>query len=541
MSLSPPPRKQSLSSPQRSPSARYPKINTNALSAAYPSIKEDDQDVEKDLANFFASTSLTTPTSSSSSSTSPTPLPDRNHYTRPSSIATFYSPVDPSDSSWSSKTSPQPCPLGHHHHLHHHELDGTQNGGHEQDMALAGPMLPSCSYCSSARSNSISSIMEETHSSQIRERNSAYQCLEGKRRDALRDLVPSEVRHRLTFHLDECWFVHFSPSGQYLVSVGLDQVLIIWQDLMTPEPSIFRTINIKRSITHVTWSPDSKYLLLNLGYDGWHKDFIYELQVIEVESGEFLFTRASQDSTCSTIVSDVAWFPDSQRFLYTDDRGRISIYNLKGDIIQEYTVEKDQAGKFLRNIPGTNDFAVLTSSLTLDIHSFGETHTIRSLGAQPQRTTIVNVSHQGRYAVVTVRNDKQIHRPSHLALYDLKSMTYIRAFEAETLKNDDFMIIPTFIGPNEEILCSGSEDGKLYLWDVETGDLISVLDEHSKHAGCMASNLVHPGIMASCSDDNHIIVWVTKELQSQLQESDEKWLEKRRQSARPAFDIKKGW
>ena len=40
-------------------------------------------------------------------------------------------------------------------------------------------------------------------------------------------------------------------------------------------------------------------------------------------------------------------------------------------------VEKAQAGKFIRNIPGTNDFAVLTSSLTLDIHSFGETHTIR--------------------------------------------------------------------------------------------------------------------------------------------------------------------
>lgn len=249
MSLSPPPRKQSLSSPQRSPSARYPKINTNALSAAYPSINEDDQDVEKDLANFFASTSLTTPTSSSSS-ISLTPLPDRNHYTRPSSIATVYSPVDPSDSSWSSKTSPQPCPLGHHHHLHYHELDNTQHGGHDQDMALAGPMLPSCSYCSSARSNSISSIMEENHNSQVRERNNAYQCLEGLRRDALRQLVPSEVRHRLTFHLDECWFVHFSPSGRYLASVGLDQVVIIWQDLMViplthplfPDPFTFLTV-----------------------------------------------------------------------------------------------------------------------------------------------------------------------------------------------------------------------------------------------------------------------------------------------------------
>lgn len=230
MSLSPPPRKPSVSSPQRSSSARYPKINTNALLAAHAPIDEtDDQDVEKDLANFFASTSLSAPTSSS---TSPTSLPDRNHYPRPSSIATVFSPIDPSNSSWSSKTSPQPCPLGHHRHLHH-DVDNNLNGGHDQDMAMAGPMLPSCSYCSSVRSNSISSVMEETHSSQVRERNnSTSQSYENQRRDKLRELVPDVVRHRLTFHLDECWFVHFSPSAQYLASAGLDFSVILWQDIM---------------------------------------------------------------------------------------------------------------------------------------------------------------------------------------------------------------------------------------------------------------------------------------------------------------------
>lgn len=35
--------------------------------------------------------------------------------------------------------------------------------------------------------------------------------------------------------------------------------------------------------------------------------------------------------------------------------------------------------------------------------------------------------------------------------------------------------------------------------------------------------------------------WVTKELQNELRDSDEKWMEERRKSARPTFDIKKGW
>ncbi|KAG0311868.1 hypothetical protein BGZ97_011594 [Linnemannia gamsii] len=404
-------------------------------------------------------------------------------------------------------------------------------------------MLPSCSYCSSIRSNSISSVMEETHSSQVRERNNSTSLsYENQRRDALRELVPNVVRQRLTFHLDECWFVHFSPSAQYLASAGLDFSVILWQDVMTPEPSIYRTFNFNRSISHISWSPDSKYLAVNFQYDPNHNDFICELMVVEVESGETLFSRSLQDKTCQSIVSDVAWFPDSQRILYTDDYGKFCVWNLKGDLIQEYAVGKAHAGKFLRNIPETDNFVVLTVGLVVDIHSFGETgHTIRSLGAQSQHATNVNVSQQGRYAVVTVMDDMQMHRPAQMVVYDLNAMTYLRSFEAETLVNTDFIIMPTFIGPHEELLCAGSETGKLHLWDVETGDLISVLDEHSKHSGCMASSLVYPGLMASCSDDNHIIIWVTKDLQRELQELDEKWLEKRRQLARPAFDIKKGW
>lgn len=105
-----------------------------------------------------------------------------------------------------------------------------------------------------------------------------------------------------------------------------------------------------------------------------------------------------------------------------------------------------------------------------------------------------------------LKDDKQMHRPAHMVVYDLKTMTYLRSFEAETLENNDFIIMPTFVGPREELLCAGSENGKLHLWDIETGDLISVLDEHSKHSGCMASSPIYPGLMASCSDDNHIIM-----------------------------------
>ncbi|KAG0252426.1 hypothetical protein DFQ27_008085, partial [Actinomortierella ambigua] len=50
--------------------------------------------------------------------------------------------------------------------------------------------------------------------------------------EALKALVPSQIRCRLAYHLDECWLVEFSPSGEYLASTGPDQVVILWGDLL---------------------------------------------------------------------------------------------------------------------------------------------------------------------------------------------------------------------------------------------------------------------------------------------------------------------
>ncbi|KAF9927053.1 hypothetical protein FBU30_003515 [Linnemannia zychae] len=374
-----------------------------------------------------------------------------------------------------------------------------------------------------------------------RDRNSSYQFFENQRRSTLKELIPSEVRHRLTFHLDECWFVHFSPSGEFLASAGLDHSIILWKDLMSPEPSVHMTLSFDRTVTQLGWSPDGQYLLVNHGYIPTNPDFSYQLRLIEVKTGETVFTRIQRKSTYTPIISDIAWFPDSQRFLAADDNGRYTIWNIHGDIVKEYTVPQEVASCYIKNIPGTENFVVSTVNNLLEFHSFeGGVHTTKKLGTLYQPTAL-SVSSKGRYVVVTERENDAMHRPANLIVYDLHSMTYLRSFEAQTFENKNFVIFPAFTGPNEEILSSGSENGKLHFWDIESGELIMVLEEHSKHSGCNSTSPVHPGMMASCSDDNHIIIWVTKELQNELQELDEKWFEKRRQLARPTIDIKKGW
>ncbi|KAG9325708.1 hypothetical protein KVV02_006211, partial [Mortierella alpina] len=307
-------------------------------------------------------------------------------------------------------------------------------------------MPPSCAYCDSKQSSGNSGPLDDIYSI----KTDALFCQQ--RMSNLRAMVPQVVRRRLNYHLDECWFVHFSPSGEFLASIGLDQTIALWHDIMCPEPRIYKTFNYKRTITQVEWSPNSQYLLANLGYDLHRPDF-----------------------------------------------------NTEGEIIREIAVPKAIWAEHIRMIPGKDEALIYTKAHTLEHLSLGETVSSKRVDEVSGRTLAVNISRQGKYLALSSKVDEELHRPAQISLYDLKTMSYLRSFEAETYINDVFMIVPAFAGCHEELLCAGSENGKLHFWDVETGEVVSVLDEHSNHSGCMSVHPNQAGMAVSCSDDNTII------------------------------------
>ncbi|KAF9288524.1 hypothetical protein BGZ68_000153 [Mortierella alpina] len=362
-----------------------------------------------------------------------------------------------------------------------------------------------------------------------------------QRMSNLRAMVPQLVRRRLNYHLDECWFVHFSPSGEFLASIGLDQTIALWHDMMSPEPSVYKTFNYKRTITQVEWSPNSQYLLANLGYDLARPDFVPELHLISVETGETLFAKSYSRNGQCIMVSSITWFSDSKRFLTATDDGLYCIWNVDGKIIREITVPKAIRAEHIRMIPGKDEALIYTKAHTLEHLSLGETVASKRVDEVSGRTMAVNISRQGKYLALSSKVDEELHRPAQISLYDLKTMSYLRSFEADTYINNVFMIIPAFAGCQEELLCAGSENGKLHFWDVETGEVVSVLDEHSSHSGCISVHPSQAGMAVSCSDDNTIIIWVTDELQHELQAEDERWMQRLRGVVEPPLDIKNGW
>ncbi|KAG0225453.1 hypothetical protein BGX31_007622 [Mortierella sp. GBA43] len=417
----------------------------------------------------------------------------------------------------------------------------------EQSMSDVGGSFLSCSYCSSVRSNSVASLddnqrhhsLHQQPTSREHEQNTLLN--DTQRKDHLKNLVPTEVRCKLSAHVDECWFVHFSPSAEYMSTVGLDYTINLWQNLTSPEPTVFRTLNFTRTITHVDWSPNSKYLLVNFGHDLARPELIPEVNLIDVESGEIVLKRRNKTDTHYVPAPAIGWFPDSERFVTALDDGIYRIWNVQGEVVKEYAVGKNLTASHMRMISGKDEAVIITKDNTIEVISFADEVSSRQLDRLTAYISSSAISMDGAYFSVGIRADKELLRPAQIALYDLNTMTFLRSFEADTYTNDAFMIIPSFVGPNQELLCAGSESGKLTFWDIESGEFVEVLEEHTMHAGCTAANSHYSGMMASCSDDNLVIIWVTKDLQRELQDEDEKWMSKHPRTVPPVLGIKKNW
>ncbi|KAF9201870.1 hypothetical protein BGZ49_007924, partial [Haplosporangium sp. Z 27] len=289
-SLPPPPRKTTSSNTASSslaPSYRYPKTNPTLGTISDPSLldQNDDEDLDQALAHLLGQTHIDgsqSPYHINQSQGQQTPLhhPQCKHHrtngtgARPLSIASVSTLSSGSFSSYGSSHSrrvSQPYlsplsptlsdPTGSYLSGSYFEavkeddeskqiIDGENlddasitivdntSSSYEHNMAFATSSYPSCTYCPSVRSDSICSTNtfedQQQHGQQTTQnhRNSIHQLYDSNRLAVLREYVPSEVRNRLSYHLDECWFLHFSPSGHYMASTGLDHSILIWQDLV---------------------------------------------------------------------------------------------------------------------------------------------------------------------------------------------------------------------------------------------------------------------------------------------------------------------
>ncbi|KAI8595225.1 WD40-repeat-containing domain protein [Dissophora ornata] len=306
---------------------------------------------------------------------------------------------------------------------------------------------------------------------------------------------------------------------------------------LTLEPKVHNSFQFSRSVTEVEWSPDGKYMLVNLGIDLNHLNYSPRLNLIEVASGETVIVQKESEGTRNINASGIGWLMDSKRFLTFQPDGTAYVWNLNGDITQEFDL--DLKIHTCKMVPGQDAAIVSTKDGKVVIFTL-EDGQIRLLTTLEDQPTAMRISPDLHYVALPMKSDKNLCRQAQILILDFHSGTLLRTLASESFFNEDFVIMPSFFGPNYTILCTGSENGTVNYWDIETGEFIMAREEHSQHTGSTVFHPSIPGFMASCGDDCHIFLWVTKDLGRELQEEDEKWLNSRRNSVLP-IDIKKGW
>ncbi|KAL8957760.1 MAG: hypothetical protein Q9193_005050 [Seirophora villosa] len=93
---------------------------------------------------------------------------------------------------------------------------------------------------------------------------------------------------------------------------------------------------------------------------------------------------------------------------------------------------------------------------------------------------------------------------SVIRLIDKSNGQMLQSYKGHTNKN---YRIRSCLGPGDSVVISGSEDGKIYAWELFTGNVLETLSAHNANvASAVACNVIR-NEFASAGVDGSVIVW----------------------------------
>jgi len=302
-----------------------------------------------------------------------------------------------------------------------------------------------------------------------------------------KEMFPCETIQVLMDHGDEVWYCKWSPNGRYLATGSKDATVIIWE--LDPELLQLKQNKVLEEhsygVVYLSWSPDSSRLAVCGPDDG------FEVWIWDVNTGR-LETKVSHSNEDS--LTCVAWSPDGSRLACGGNKGQFYQCDSHGTVLDSWE------GVRVHGLAYRQDGKQILAS---DTH-----HRIRSYNFEELSDTPVlqeehaimsfTVDQTDRYALLNIATQG-------LRMWDIQNRSLVRKFNGIT--QGFYIIHSCFGGINQSFVASGSEDNKVYIFNVKKDDPIAVLGGHTRTVNCVAWNPVYPQILASVSDDSSIRLW----------------------------------
>ncbi|MCJ1438090.1 hypothetical protein MMC27_007477 [Xylographa pallens] len=290
--------------------------------------------------------------------------------------------------------------------------------------------------------------------------------------------------HVVLVQQHEVWFVQFSHDGRRLATGGEATAVTIYD---TIDFQIRHTLaEHTKAVAYAAWSPDDTKIV-TCSHD-------FTAKVWDTSSGRCISTIVHGEEP----VTSAAWAPNGQTFITgsLDKQSSLQICNLSGEII--HTWSDSTRVQDLALSPDGKRLVIISPEREITVYNFTTWNEEYSLRLK-SKLTCVRISRDSKYMLINMVDNE-------LQLIDIGSAEIVRRFLGQ--KQGNFVIRGSFGGADENLIISGSEDGRIYIWHRENGTLIETLEGHP--GGCanaVAWNPADSCMFASGGDDRKIKIW----------------------------------
>lgn len=323
------------------------------------------------------------------------------------------------------------------------------------------------------------------------------------------------VHHIFDNHKGSVTRVRFANNDKSLLATcSLDGSLVICQVIPSPATTIYKLEGHQSGIMDMQWSTTND-LIVTASLDGTSR-------VWQVTKGKCM--RVLKD-TCGAQVLCCCFQPLNENMIFTgNSKGLIQVYNLSTGIIVNKNCLQKVVGRvetMCFDSAGTNlwigDDKGTISAFQFDAFTlkFTKTRKITSNNGY----SITSISYKNSSSKEAPLANLLVNaKPNYLLLYRLTSTDSIslRLRKKIFIKQTEHSIRSTFCPVSSKamqascLVCTGSEDGGVYLYDLENDErpLINKLQGHSSPVKDVAFNY-DQSLLASGDFNGTVIVWKT--------------------------------
>ncbi|EGZ29443.1 hypothetical protein PHYSODRAFT_349334 [Phytophthora sojae] len=303
----------------------------------------------------------------------------------------------------------------------------------------------------------------------------------------------------LTQHKTDVWELAFSPDGQMLASASSDGSVVLWQieldeDAMSYEHSAqlsSKPLHVLQSLEGpadcLAWSPDSRFLLSSGSRSS-------TIQLWDRMSG--LCEKRFQHP--GGVVTKMRWLPCAGQFVSGSADKSLVLWNA-----DESSIIYQWSGRRVLDVvvhPHESKVFVLISAFEIRAYDVALRSDELLLEAE-HAISCLNISSSGRFLLMNLLKQEQV------VCVEVATGSVIAKYRG--IREQRYVLRPCFVGAHSELVACGSEDGKVYVWQRDSGKRVTELDGHSSVVNVVARHPVHSNVIASASDDETLWSYAT--------------------------------